>query len=77
MNDMDWNRAVARTALRLKAEFRVTTVPESIGMPIAVRAVGILGQELGMIPRGTGFTLKEMEDGIADKDILDKLDENI
>ena len=75
MNDADWNRAVAKTALRLKAEFRVTTVPESIGMPIAVRAVSILGQELGMIPRGTGLSLKDMEDGIAEKEIKESMDE--
>ena len=75
MNDADWNRAVAKTALRLKSEFRVTTVPESIGMPIAVRAVSILGQELGMIPRGTGLSLKDMEDGIAEKEIKESMDE--
>ena len=74
MNDVNWNRAVARTALRLKTEFRVTTVPESVGMPIAVRAVSILGQELGMIPRGTGLSLKEMEDGIVEDEVKRNLD---
>ena len=65
---VDWNRAVAATALRLKAEFKAVGTPESVGVPIAVRAITMLGQELGMIPRGVVVT-DFLTEGADDKPV--------